>query len=147
MPTDLTVVLRDQPGELARLGEVSVAAGVHVRGFAAFTGDGRGLVHLLVDDDDVASAKQALAREGIGVADVLDMLVVELDHRPGGIVDVMMALAEANVNVDLAYTCGGGLAIATDDLAAARDALRRSERELPASAARASRRRRPSAAP
>ena len=51
MPTDLTVVLRDQPGELARLGEVTVAAGVHLRGLAAFTGDGRGFVHALVDDD------------------------------------------------------------------------------------------------
>ncbi len=124
MPTDLTVVLRDQPGELARLGEVSAAAGVYLRGFAAFTGDGRGFVHVLVDDDAVASAKEALARAGIGVADVRDVLVVELDHRPGGIVDVMLALAEAEVNVDLAYTVGGSkLAIATDDLTSARDAL------------------------
>ena len=53
MPTDLTVVLADEPGELARLGEVTVAAGVHLRGLAAFTGDGRGFVHALVDDGDV----------------------------------------------------------------------------------------------
>src|SRR3954464_5241121 len=124
MATDLTVVMRDEPGELARLGEVTVAAGVHLRGLAAFTGDGRGFVHVLVDDDDVATAKQALARAGIGVADVRDVLVVELDHRPGGVVDVMLALAEANVNVDLAYTVGGGkFAIATDDLYNAREAL------------------------
>ena len=50
MPTDLTVVLRDQPGELARLGEVVADAGVHLRGIAAFTGDGRGFVHALFDD-------------------------------------------------------------------------------------------------
>jgi len=124
MPTDLTVVMRDQPGELARLGEVAGAAGVHLRGLAAFTGDGRGFVHALVDDDHVAAAKQALAREGIGVADVREMLVVETDHRLGGLVDVMVALSEAGVNVDLAYTVGGGnLAIATDDLGRARDAL------------------------
>jgi len=62
MPTDLTVVMRDQPGELARLGEVAVAAGVHLRGLAAFTGDGRGFVHVLVDDDDVTTAKHVLDR-------------------------------------------------------------------------------------
>ncbi|HEX6025416.1 MAG TPA: hypothetical protein VFZ00_25710 [Solirubrobacter sp.] len=124
MPTDLTVVMRDQPGELARLGEVAMSAGVHLRGLAAFTGDGRGFVHVLVDDECVSKAKQALAREGIGVADAREVLVVETDHRPGGLVDVMVALAEADVNVDLVYTVGGGkVAIATDDLNKARDAL------------------------
>jgi hypothetical protein len=124
MPTDLTVVLRDQPGELARLGEVTVAAGVQLRGLAAFTGDGRGFVHTLIDDGDVDVAKQALARAGIGVADTREVLVVAMDHRPGGIVDVMMALAEADVNVDLAYTVPGSkVVVATDDMFNAREAL------------------------
>ena len=121
--TDLTVVVDNEPGALARLGEVAVSAGVHLRGLAAFTGDGRGFVHALVDRDDVATAKQALKREGIGVADTRDLLVVELG--PGGLVDVMIALADANVNVDLAYTALGGdrVVIATEDVANAREAL------------------------
>ena len=121
--TDLTVVVDNEPGALARLGEVAVSAGVHLRGLAAFTGDGRGFVHALVDRDDVATAKQALKREGIGVADTRDVLVVELG--PGGLVDVMIALADANVNVDLAYTALGGdrVVIATEDVANAREAL------------------------
>jgi hypothetical protein len=124
MATDLTVVMRDEPGELAKLGEVTVAAGVHLRGLAAFTGDGRGFVHALVDDADVKTAKQALAREGIGVADTREVLVVDLGPR--GLADVMIALADANVNVDLAYTALGGakVVIATDDVHNARDALR-----------------------
>src|SRR3954447_8138383 len=102
MATDLTVVMRDEPGELARLGEVTVAAGVQLRGLAAFTGDGRGFVHALVDDGDVSTVKEALARAGIGVADTREVLLA--DVGPGGLVDAMIALAEANVNVDLAYT-------------------------------------------
>jgi hypothetical protein len=123
MATDLTVVLRDEPGELAKLGEVTVAAGVRLRGLAAFTGDGRGFVHALVDDADVKTATQALAREGIGVADTREVLVVDLG--PGGLVDAMIALADANVNVDLVYTALGGqkVVIATDDVINARDAL------------------------
>ena len=39
-------------------------------------------------------------------------------------VDVMLALAEADVNVDLAYTvCGTKLVIATEDMRDAREAL------------------------
>jgi hypothetical protein len=50
MPTDLTVILEHRPGELTRLGEVAGEAGARIRGLAAFTGDGRGVVHLLLDD-------------------------------------------------------------------------------------------------
>jgi hypothetical protein len=123
MPYDLTVVMRDQPGELAQLGEVAAAAGVHLRGLAAFTGDGRGFVHALVDDSEVDAAKQALARAGIGVADTREVLVVELGTD--GLAGVMHTLSENNVNVDLAYTALGGdkVVIATDDVFNAREAL------------------------
>lgn len=122
MPTDITVVMRDQPGEIARLGELIGADGVHVRGLAAFTGDGHGFVHLLLDDADVAKATAALAREKIKLADTRDVLVVDVADR--GVVDVMLALAEANVNVDLAYTANGGkLVVATDDVFNAREAV------------------------
>src|SRR3954449_7628511 len=98
MPTDLTVVLADTPGSLARMGEVAVAAGVHLRGLAAFTGDGRGFVHALVDDTDVDTAKQAFKQARMKVADTRAVLVA--DVGPGGLVDVMLSLADANVNVD-----------------------------------------------
>jgi len=60
MPTDLTVILQDRPGELARLGEVAGTAGVNLQGLAAFTGQGRGIVHVLVEDDALAAARAAL---------------------------------------------------------------------------------------
>ena len=125
MPTDLTVILSDSPGELARLGEVTGAAGVNIRGMAAFTGDGRGVIHVLVDDDVVARARQELERAGIGLADEREVLVVDIQDRPGSLGELARELSEANVNIDLAYTTFGGvkLVIATDDLASARAAL------------------------
>lgn len=121
--TDLTVVLRDEPGALARVSEVAVSVGVHLRGLAAFTGDGHGFVHALVERGDVSTVKTAFEREKLKVADTRDVLVVPVPN--GGLVDVMRALAEANVNVDLAYTALGGdrVVIATDDIYNARDAL------------------------
>lgn len=122
MPTDLTVVLRDRPGELAQVSEALVAAGVHLRGVAAFTGDGHGFVHALIDDRDLTSAREALKRAKIRIADTREVLVV--DVGPGGLVDVLLQLADANVNVDLAYTANGDkVVIATDDVYNARDAL------------------------
>jgi hypothetical protein len=123
MPTDLTVVLADELGSLARVGEVTSAAGVHLRGLAAFTGDGCGFVHALVDDADVEKAQTAFKQAKMKVADTREVIVAEVGVD--GLTGVMLALAEANVNVDLAYTALGGskVVIATDDVLNARDAL------------------------
>jgi len=125
MPTDLTVILRDAPGELARLGEITGAAGVNIRGLAAFTGEGRGVIHLLVDDEVVERAREELKRARIGLADEREVLVVDIQDRPGSLGELARELSEANVNIDLAYTTFGGvkLVIATDDLENARAAL------------------------
>jgi hypothetical protein len=96
------------PGELARLGEVMGAAGVNIRGFAAFTGEGRGVIHPLVDDDAVARATQELQRTGTGIADSREVSVVDVADRPGSLGELARELAGANVHVDLAYTTFGG---------------------------------------
>ena len=126
MPTDLTVILEHRPGELARLAEITGEAGVSIRGLAAFTGEGRGVVHLLLDDKAVARCREALEGAGMGIADQREVRVVSIEDRPGSLGDLTRQLAEANVNVDLAYTTFGGVkvVIATDDLASARAALR-----------------------
>jgi hypothetical protein len=98
---------------------------VNIRGLAAFTGDGRGVIHLLVDDDVVPRAREEFKREGIGVADEREVLVVDIPDRPGSLGELARELSAANVNIDLAYTTFGGvkLVIATDDLDNARAAL------------------------
>jgi hypothetical protein len=125
MPVNVTVVLQDRPGELARLGEIIGGAGVNILGLAAFTGEGRGIIHLLVDDDAVARATEGLRRAGMGVADEREVLVVDVVDRPGSLGELARELSEANVNVDLAYTTFGGvkLVIATDDMESARAVL------------------------
>ena len=123
--TDLTVILENRPGELARLGQLLGDAGVNIRGLAAFTGEGKGVVHVLVDDDAAVRCRQALERAGMGVADAREVLVVDLEDRPGTLGELTRQLAKASVNVDLAYPTFDGvkIVIATEDLKAARSAL------------------------
>jgi hypothetical protein len=125
MPTNLTVILEDRPGELARLGEALGDAGVNMRGIAAFTGEGRGVIHVLIDDADVTRAGEALKHASMGVADMREVLVVDVEDKPGTLGELTRELAEANVNVDLAYTTFGGVrvVIATDDMDSARARL------------------------
>jgi hypothetical protein len=125
VPTDLTVVLKDQPGQLATLGGATGEAGVNLQGMCAFTGEGRGIIHLLIADDDAQRAVKALTEAGMGVADQREVLVVDVTDRPGSLGELARQLAAANVNIELMYTTFGGvrIVIATDDMASARAAL------------------------
>jgi hypothetical protein len=125
MSRNLTVILGDQPGELARLGTVMGDASVNIKGLAAFTGDGRGVIHVLIDDDARDRAVAALKEAKIGLADEREVLVIDIDDRPGTLGELTLELAEANVNIDLAYATFGDtqLVIATDDMESARAAL------------------------
>jgi hypothetical protein len=122
---DLTIVLRDRPGELARLGEATGQAGVNIQGMCAFAGEGRGIIHVLVLDEDAEAAQRTLEEAGMGVADDREVLVVDVEDRPGTLGELARDLGEAGVNIELAYTTFGGikLVIATDDLDSARAAL------------------------
>jgi hypothetical protein len=125
MATDLTVVLTDEPGQLAKLGEATGDAGVNIHGMCAFTGEGRGIIHVLVDDEAAKRAVTALRDAGMGVADEREVLVVDVEDRPGSLGELARELAEAGVNIELLYTTYGGvkLVIATDDMDSARTAL------------------------
>lgn len=119
------MVLRDEPGQLARLGEATGGAGVNIEGMCAFTGEGRGIIHLLIADDAVDRAIEALERAGMGIADQREALVIDVANQPGSLAELARQLSEAGVNVELLYTTFGGveLVIATDDLEIARAAL------------------------
>ena len=123
MATNLTVILEDRPGELARLGEATGQGGVNLQGMAAFTGDGRGVIHLLVEDP--AQARAALEGAEIRIADEREALVFDIQDQPGSLGELARRLGEANVNIELAYTTFGGVkvVIVTDDLDAARSVL------------------------
>ena len=125
MPHNLTVILGDKPGELARLGTVLGDASVNIKGLAAFTGDGRGVIHLLIDDTARERAVAALKAAKLGLADEREVLVIDIVDRPGTLGELTLELAEANVNIDLAYATFGEtqLVIATDDMQSARAAL------------------------
>ena len=125
MPTNLTVVLRDEPGQLATLGEATGDAGVNIEGMCAFTGEGRGIIHILIADEVVERAVTALQAAGLQIADEREVLVIDVANTPGSLGELARELAAARVNIELLYTTFGAvkLVIATDDLENAKRAL------------------------
>ena len=123
MPTDLTVIMEDHPGKLADLGEATGKAGVNIEGLCAMVGDGKGFIHILVEEAE--EARKALEGAGIQVADEREAVIVDLHDKPGAMGEIARDLAEAGVNIDVAYTIFTGvrLVILTEDIDAARQAL------------------------
>jgi hypothetical protein len=122
MAKDLTVALEDRPGILAQLGEALGVAGVNIEGFCGYTSGGRGIIHLLVDD--AAKARGALEGSGIDVQDEREVLVVDIEDRPGALGVIARRIANADVNLDLAYLATSTrLVLGAEDLESVRRAV------------------------
>jgi hypothetical protein len=80
---------------------------------------------VFLDDDALAGCRAAGEHAGIGIADEREVLVVAIEDRPMALGELTRQLADANVNVDLAYTTfsPAKIVIATDDLKSARAVL------------------------
>jgi hypothetical protein len=123
MATDLRVEAEDSPGQLAAIGGELGKAGINVDGFCAAVAGGRGVVHLLVEDAD--GARQALEGAGYTVTAETEALVLSsVEDRPGYLGEMAGRLAEAGVNIEVAYLgTGTRLVLAVDNLDAAQQAL------------------------
>jgi len=122
MTKDLTVVLEDRPGTLADIGEALGKAGLNIDGLCGFPCQGKGVIHILVED--AAAARRALEEKGLEVRDERQVLVLEIEDRPGAFGDLTRRIAKAGVNIDLTYPATNNrLVIGADDLDKARAAV------------------------
>ena len=122
MAKDLTVILEDRPGTLGDMGEALGKAGINIEGCCGFRSEGKGVIHILVED--VAAAQRALQQAGLEVRDERPVLILEVENRPGVLGDVTRRIAKVGVNVDLIYLAANTrLVIGADDLDKARSAI------------------------
>ena len=115
----------DRPGLAAAIFEAAAARGVNV--FPAFgLADGTtGLI--LVGSDDEAGLQAALADAGLS-ATAMEMVVTELDNRPGTGAALLRKLADAGVSLRVAVPIDRSedkvqLALGADDAGALKAAL------------------------
>jgi hypothetical protein len=122
MAMDLTIILENRPGTLADLGETLGKAGINMDGGCGFPCEGKGVIHILVDD--AAAARRALEGAGFEVSGERQVLLVEAEDRPGEFGRITRRIANAGVNIDLAYTSNSGqLVLGVDNLEKAQGAV------------------------
>jgi len=117
MATEFTVILKDQPGTLARLAGALGDARVNIDAIAGSSRVGTSRVQFVCNAPDRASER--LATAGIPYT-TREVLVVRVLDEPGMLGDVALVMAKAGINIDSVYvTTQGHVVLGVDDLAGA----------------------------
>ncbi|HEY0493396.1 MAG TPA: ACT domain-containing protein [Candidatus Dormibacteraeota bacterium] len=99
--TDLQIELQDKPGTVAAATEALGKAGVNIEGFAGFEIGGKGIAHILVED--ASKARQALEGAGARVTGENQVVVLEMEDKPGSLGNVTRKIAQAGVSLNTVY--------------------------------------------
>ena len=122
MAVDLVIDVEDTPGALAQVATAISDAGVNIAA-ATFVGPGdRAEIHILVPHAE--AVKHALAISHVAVTGERQVVVVDVEDRPGVLADLTRKVAKAGVNLDLVYVATRNrIVFGAEDLAALRAAL------------------------
>jgi hypothetical protein len=122
MAVDLVIEIENTPGALARVAAAISDAGVNIAA-ATCTGSGeRAELHILVPH--AGAAKHALSISHLAVTREREVVVVDVEDRPGVLADLTRKIARAGVDLDLVYVATRNrMVFGAADLDALRTAL------------------------
>ncbi len=101
MAFDLVIDVENTPGALARVAGAVSDAGVNLAA-ATYMGSGeRAELHILVPHPE--AAKHSLAISHLAVTREREVVVVDVEDRPGVLADLTRKIAQAGINLDLVY--------------------------------------------
>jgi hypothetical protein len=122
MAVDLIIDIENTPGALAQVAAAISDAGVNIAAATCVGPGERAELHILVPHAE--AAKHALAVSHVGVTREREVVVVDVEDRPGVLADLTRKIARAGVNLDLVYVATRNRVVfGAADLAALRGAL------------------------
>jgi hypothetical protein len=101
MPRDLVIEIENEPGALARVVAAISDAGVNLAAATCLGTAERVELHILVPHAE--ATRHALAISQLGVSREREVVVVEVEDRPGVLADLTRQVARAGIDLDLVY--------------------------------------------
>jgi hypothetical protein len=101
MAVDLVIDIENAPGALAEVAAAISDAGVNIAAATCIGPGERAELHILVPHAE--AARHLLAISHVAVTREREVVVVEVDDRPGVLADLSRKIARAGVNLDLVY--------------------------------------------
>jgi hypothetical protein len=122
MAVDLVIDIENTPGALAQVAAAISDAGVNIAAATCVGPAERAELHILVPHAE--AAKHALAISHVAVTREREVVVVDVEDRPGVLADLTRKIARAGVNLDLVYVATQNrLVLGAPDLSGLRGAL------------------------
>ena len=101
MPFDLVIDIENRPGALADVAKAISDAGVNIAAATCIGPGDRAELHILVPHAE--AVRHALGISNLAVSREREVVVVDVEDRPGVLADLARKVARAGVNVDLVY--------------------------------------------
>ena len=101
MAFDLTIDIENTPGALAQVAGAISDAGVNIAAATCVGPGDRAELHILVPHAE--AARHLLAISHLAVSREREVVVVNVEDRPGVLADLTRKIARAGVNLDLVY--------------------------------------------
>jgi hypothetical protein len=122
MAFDLTIELDNTPGALADVAAAISDAGVNIAAATCIGTGERAELHILVPHAE--AARHLLAISHIAVTREREVVVIDVEDRPGVLADLTRRIAKAGINIELVYvaTCDR-VVFGAPDIAGLRAAL------------------------
>ena len=122
MAVDLTIDIDNSPGSLAEVAAAISDAGVNIAAATCIGTGERAELHILVPH--AGAARHSLAISHVAVTREREVVVVDVEDRPGVLADLTRRIAKAGVDLDLVYVATRNRVVfGAGDLDALRSAL------------------------
>ena len=122
MAFDLVIDIENTPGALAQVAAAISDAGVNIAAATCIGTGERAEMHILVPHAE--AARHSLAISHLAVTREREVVVVDVEDRPGVLADLTRKIAKAGVDLDLVYVATRNRVVfGSADLAGLRTAL------------------------
>ena len=101
MSVDLVIDIENVPGALAEVAAAISDAGVNIAAATCLGLGDRAELHILVPHAE--AAKHVLAISHVAVSREREVVVVDVEDRPGVLADLTRRIAKAGIDLDLVY--------------------------------------------
>jgi hypothetical protein len=124
MAFDLVIDIDNTPGALAHVAAAISDAGVNIAAATCLGAGERAELHVLVPHAE--AARHSLAISHLAISREREVVVVDVEDRPGVLADLTRRIAKAGVDLDLVYVATRNRVVfGAPDLTALRAALGR----------------------
>jgi hypothetical protein len=122
MAFDLVIDIENTPGALAQVAAAISDAGVNIAAATCLGAGERAELHVLVPHAE--AARHSLAISHLAITREREVVVVDVEDRPGVLADLTRRIAKAGVDLDLVYVATRNRVVfGSPDLAGLRAAL------------------------